>query len=60
MEEGNRNDLLHGKEKCTLRTDFPVNAAHRYGSPPFFKEGPGVVLLITHCLSNTNKSIFHF
>ncbi len=31
-------------------------AAGGYGSPPFFKEGTGVVLRLIHDASNTNKS----
>jgi hypothetical protein len=48
---GTRRVRLHGKEKHTSLT--PISAAQGYGSPPFCKEGPGVVSSnIKHRASN--------
>ncbi|CAA9224856.1 MAG: hypothetical protein AVDCRST_MAG56-642, partial [uncultured Cytophagales bacterium] len=37
---------------CIRFNPFPVSGAHGYGSPPFCKEGPGVVFSITYNLSH--------
>ncbi len=38
---------MSGTEKRpVVKMYFPDNAAGGYGSPPYFKEGPGVVLPI--------------
>ena len=44
MEAGNSTGTAARRGETHVTYAFPVSKAQGYGSPPFFKEGPGVVI----------------